>query len=315
MRSSSVLLLWIFGITLLSPSPGFSAEKLKLAVADLDALGVAEHVALSTSELFRTELFKTGYFHVLERKQMKKVLEEQALQLSGALAAEDAAEIGKLLAVHLIVFGSINQLGRDLVLTIRLVDVEEGRLKAADTANAKGLEGIQEVVRKLSKVIAEATPLRGKVVKVRGDEVIVSLGKADRVSAGDFLRVQRLGEAFKDPTTGKTLGREIIEVATLKVDQIINDDLSRTLLVEKFGSVQTGDIVIIWTGGVGEGPEEKKEEAKPKSSPLFPFFGSSPSPEPSPKPSPQPPPEPEKKPSPPSSPTEKKKPALPPPTF
>lgn len=242
-------LLWLFVIVLIRPIDLFAAEKLKVAVTDLDALGVPENVALSASELFRTELFKTGYFHVLERRQMKKVMEEQALSLSGALDPSDAAKIGKLLTVHLIVFGSINQLGNDIVVNIRLVDVEEGRLKAADTANARELEEIPLAVKALSKVISAATPLRGKVVKIRGDEVVVSLGSLDQITKGDFLRVQRLGEDFKDPATGQTLGREIIEVATLKVEQIINEGLSSTLLVQEYGAVKSGDIVIIWAAG------------------------------------------------------------------
>ena len=258
----------IFLATLiLHPNSSFAAEKLKVAVADLDALGVPENIALSTSELFRTELFKTGYFHVLERKQMTKILEEHALQLSGALQAEDAAEIGNLLSVHLIVFGSINQLGRNLVITIRLVNVEEGRLKAADSANSNGLEGIQAAVRKLSKIIAESIPLRGKVVKIRGDEIIVSLGRLDQVDKGDFLRVQRLGETFKDPSTGRVLGREIIEVATLKVESVINDELSRTFIIEEHGSISSGDIVIIWTGSPGERPVVKIPEVKVEPAP------------------------------------------------
>lgn len=292
MRLTRLLFVWSLWAVLLSPTDLFSAEKLKLAVTDLDALGVPENIALSTSELFRTELFKTGYFHVLERKQMKKVLEEQALSLSGALATEDAAQIGKLLAVHLIVFGSINKLGDEIIVNIRLVDVEQGRLKAADTANARELEGIQDAVKKLSKVISEAIPLRGKVVKIRGDEVIVSLGRLDRINPGDFLRVQRLGETYKDPGSGKTLGREIIEVASLKVDQVIDDELSRTLLVEEYGTVQAGDIVIVWSGRPGETPAQKpRAESKPV------------------------PPSREEEPFEPRAPSGKKKPSLPPPGF
>jgi len=231
---------------LLFISPSFAGEKLKIAVSDLDAFGVQESLAQSASDILRTELFRTGYFHVMERKHMEKILKEQSFQLSGA-TEETIIELGRVMAVQLIAIGSMNRLGKQLVLNIRLVDVEEARLKAAETIQASGEEGLPDAIKAMAKKISEVVPLRGKVISIVGDEVLVSLGSMDRITNGLVLKVQRFGEAIKDPTSGKVLGRQIIEVALLRVSKIMGDELSSTAVVEEFDKLQVGDVVIVST--------------------------------------------------------------------
>ena len=124
--------LFLFPTLFAVAGASYGAEKFKIAINDLEAFGVSKNMALSASDLLRTELFKTGYFHVMERKQMKSILKEQAFQLSGA-TEQDIVEIGKLLSVHLMAMGSINRIGRGLIINIRLVDVEKARVNAAET--------------------------------------------------------------------------------------------------------------------------------------------------------------------------------------
>lgn len=56
-----------------------------------------------------TQLVKTGDFTVVERQQLKAVLDEQHLGLSGAVDPATAARIGKLLGVQAVVLGSITK--------------------------------------------------------------------------------------------------------------------------------------------------------------------------------------------------------------
>lgn len=259
-------------LILLFVSSSFAGEKLKVAVNDLDAFGVSPDLANSVSDLLRTELFRTGYFHVMERKQMKKILEEQAFQLSGA-TENDIVELGRVLAVQLMAMGSMNRLGKQLVINIRLVDVEEARLKAAETVTAYGEEELSTAVKTMAKKISESVPLRGKVVGIKADEIIVSMGSMDQVIEGATLRVQRLGETFKDPTTGKVLGRAIIEVAILRVEKVMGEQLSMTRILEDYAELQMGDIVVVWTGKASELPGKTKitpESDKPPSTPAEP---------------------------------------------
>jgi len=242
------------------------ARKFKIAIGELDALGVDETLAQITSELLRTELFKTGYFEVTERKQMEKIMKEQEFQLSGA-TQEDIVKIGNLLAVELIVMGSISALGKRLFISIRLVDVEEARVRAAEKVDALGEEGIPEAVETLAKNISKAIPLRGKVVEFERDtdEVIINLGRLDQMEKGRKLLVQRLGKLYKDESTGEVYGRSRIEVALVEIRNVMGRSLSSASILKEYKDIQVGDIVVIWEGTTEEIPKPKpKVEEIPK---------------------------------------------------
>lgn len=241
------------------------ARKFKIAIGELDALGVDETLAQITSELLRTELFKTGYFEVTERKQMEKIMKEQEFQLSGA-TQEDIVKIGNLLAVELIVMGSISALGKRLFISIRLVDVEEARVRAAERVDALGEEEIPEAVETLAKNISKAIPLRGKVVEFERDmdEVIINLGRLDQMEKGRKLLVQRLGKLYKDESTGEVYGRSRIEVALVEIRNVMGKSLSSASILKEYKDIQVGDIVVIWEGTIEEIPKPKVEEIPKK---------------------------------------------------
>lgn len=250
------LILFGFTIFLLSGSPAYAGEKLKVAVYDFEAYGVPENVAQSATDLLRTELFRGGYFHVMERKQMEKILKEQKFQLSGAVAEEELINLGRILSVQLMAMGSMNRLGRKYIINLRLVDVEEGRLKAAETIEVSSEDEIHNGIKSLAKKIAEIIPVRGKVIKIQVDEVVVSLGSMDKIDKGAMLKVQRFGETFKDPSTGKELGRAITRVATLRVEEVIGEQLSKAKVVEESENIQVGDMVMIQMQST-PGPQKK----------------------------------------------------------
>ncbi|MEW6067221.1 MAG: hypothetical protein AB1610_02860 [Nitrospirota bacterium] len=69
MRKLILRLLISLTIVFTSLSPfflhnGLAAERPRIAIADLDAIGVNETLARTASEILRTELFKTGYFSI-----------------------------------------------------------------------------------------------------------------------------------------------------------------------------------------------------------------------------------------------------------
>jgi len=150
-------------------------------------------------------------------------------------------------------------MGKQLLINIRLVDVEKARVMAAETVNVLGEEEIPGAIKTLAKKISEAIPLRGKVVGFRGDEVVISLGSIDQMEKGITLRVQRLGEAFKDPTTGEILGRAVIEVAFVRIKSVMGESLSSAFVLQEYGDIRVGDIVGVWTGTVEAIPKKRAE--------------------------------------------------------
>ncbi len=104
------------------------AEKPTVAVLNLQGIDVPANEALMLSERLRTELAHTNAFVLVERNRMDRILEEQGFQLSGCTSQACAIEAGKLLNVQEICMGSVGKIGRLYTVSVRLIDVQSGRL-------------------------------------------------------------------------------------------------------------------------------------------------------------------------------------------
>lgn len=121
-KSGSILLLTIL---LLLPVCGH-AGKDRLAVMDFRADGLSQCNALRISELIRTEIINTGVYTVIERNQMDMLLKEQGIQQTGALSDEYALKVGELLSAQKILIGTAMRLGKSIIISGRIVDIEKG---------------------------------------------------------------------------------------------------------------------------------------------------------------------------------------------
>jgi len=95
-----------------------------LAVYDLEAIEANKVVALILTEALRHELFKLKVFHLVNRENMVKVLEEMALQKTGLVDEKEAVKAGKGLAAQQIVLGRYGTLGKISVLQAKRLDVK-----------------------------------------------------------------------------------------------------------------------------------------------------------------------------------------------
>jgi len=102
------------------------ADKMRVAVIDLKAKGISRTFAKNISELLRGQLINTGDFTVIERSQMKEILKEQGLQMTGCTDSGCAVKIGKLLTANKILVGTVMRIRRQTIVSIRIVDVEKG---------------------------------------------------------------------------------------------------------------------------------------------------------------------------------------------
>ena len=68
-----------------------------------------DNLGAAAADELVTQLFKSGRFSLVERSQLEAVLAEQELGQSGLVTSSQAAEIGRLLGVQLILTGSITK--------------------------------------------------------------------------------------------------------------------------------------------------------------------------------------------------------------
>jgi TolB-like protein len=138
-----------------------AAERPLVAVTPMQARGVSESDAAVLTENIADEFLKSGTVRVMERSQMDQILKEQGFQESGACdTSECAVEIGKLLGISQIVVGTVGKVGETYSLSVRMVDVATGEVRASSRLNHRG--AIDEVLQKVVPKVVQELTRKGK---------------------------------------------------------------------------------------------------------------------------------------------------------
>lgn len=138
-------------------SQGASATRHKIrniAVLPLDAPGLETAVQRVVTDQLVTEFLNKGRYQVLEREQIDRILQEQGFQQSGACDTEGClVQVGQLLGVDAMVSGSISRIGKLHVVSVRVTDVQDGRILFASQVQTE--DGIAHLLGTELRGIAE----------------------------------------------------------------------------------------------------------------------------------------------------------------
>lgn len=107
----------------------FAQERISVAVLDFAAKNVSKDDADILAEYFRSELIKTGKFDVMDRNHIRKILDEQRFQSTGATDLKSAVKIGKLTNTQYVFVGSYSKLDTLFMLNIEMVNVQTGKIE------------------------------------------------------------------------------------------------------------------------------------------------------------------------------------------
>ncbi len=106
-----------------------------IAIADFDnkdtAVG-APNLGYAVSEIVTQDFQRSGYFLVLEKKQLQQILKTMELQQSGLYDSDKAATIGKLIDAKYLMVGSITKTAGFYRVSVRVVEVETGSVILSD---------------------------------------------------------------------------------------------------------------------------------------------------------------------------------------
>lgn len=141
-----------------------AGEKPMLAVFPFDYPGgdsTAQGLGAAFSEMMVTALINHGAYRIVERRQIDRVFEEQALGQTGALEAETAVAVGKILGVQTVAVGNLSRLAGGYETDARILHVESGEALLACHAKAASSAQFREAAETL------AADLSIKVVKVQ----------------------------------------------------------------------------------------------------------------------------------------------------
>lgn len=103
------------------------------------------------SEMFATSLINRGAYRVIERSQLERVLQEQALGQSGALEAETTVMVGTLLGAQAVVVGSLYRPASVYEADARILSVSTGEALAASHARAPSSAQLRDLAETLAQ--------------------------------------------------------------------------------------------------------------------------------------------------------------------
>ncbi len=132
-------------------APLFSANKMRIAILDMKGDGVSGRTARIASNMIRNEFINLNRYTVVERNQMNMILKEQGFQKTGCTDQSCAVQLGRLMSARKILVGEVSALGKELILTVRIVDVEKGVSDFAAKEKAPGLDTLDTTTARLVK--------------------------------------------------------------------------------------------------------------------------------------------------------------------
>lgn len=131
-----------------SKLPGYIERKersSRIAVLDLrDLTGAAPTVVAAVTEAMRVSLGKSGWYNMLARDEMDRILKEQHLPSGsdGCDTTACAVEYGQALSVEKIVIGSLARVGGTYQVVVKLVNVPKGECERIESARRTGTEDV-----------------------------------------------------------------------------------------------------------------------------------------------------------------------------
>ncbi|MCX5784629.1 MAG: hypothetical protein NTX59_02975 [Elusimicrobia bacterium] len=146
-----------FAFALLSLPVSLSAVTHTVAVMPFENVSkdpALDWLSLGIPETVTNSLLAVKDLALVERIQVRKVMDEQKLQLTGAIDEKTAVKAGKLMGASVLVVGAFQKHAETVRLTARFVDVESGGI--LQTAQATGkLNDIFDLQDQIVKGLAE----------------------------------------------------------------------------------------------------------------------------------------------------------------
>ena len=109
-----------------------------IAIIDFEGISVSEADAKALTQRLTSEMIKLEVYQVLERSEMKRLLDEQKFQYSGCVDLKCAVELGRMLGAKYMIVGSISKVGNTYSISTRIVNVETGSILHTTTYDYKG---------------------------------------------------------------------------------------------------------------------------------------------------------------------------------
>lgn len=189
----------------------FGNEKPRLGILDFEARDVSEVEAEAVGEIFTSELVGNGRFDIVDRKNVESLLKEMDFQLSGCTDSSCAVEVGQILSLEYMVYGSVIRLGKVYSINVQMIDVATARIVNTGREQFRSMEEAYDVIPSLVETFS--ADFFGDL---HSEEVVAGIEKQPRSSR------ERAGIITFFSGVGVTLGSAVLWMATAEYN---NDEL------------------------------------------------------------------------------------------
>ncbi len=273
--------LFIVKLSVNVPKYKLSAQikRLRIAVvpfrvgsSDLIGDDTVNKFAVSIVTNIENYLTQTRKFALVDRSFVEEQTRELNLiktEAGSSMQKDEIVKLGNKIATDHLIVGTIEKansfvsekkskvsdtvkrtLNSNARVSIRIIDVATSQIKVAQTFQKSINGSIEKVADILSSKIGDQ--ILGTIYPIRivnASSTQVTLGQGGNTMAqGDLFKVYQLGKPMKDVYTGESLGREEIEVATIKITTIKPKTSEAQILesiIELSASIKNRDAFIV----------------------------------------------------------------------
>lgn len=182
-------------------------------------------------------------FKVIERQILEKVLLEQNLTAENLTEPKYSLQVGRIMAADTVLATSFSETVTSIEFIARVINTETSEVMDVEDVYAedKSFSSIKQLMDGLASKIAGSFPLvKGIVIKRDSDYVFTDLGSKSKVMRDMGLIVYRNGDEIRHPVTGKSLGRNTINLGEGWIEDI-HEEFSKAKLKDR---IRAKDIVI-----------------------------------------------------------------------
>jgi TolB-like protein len=114
-----------------------------------------EGFGITAADGFTTAFEKSGVFKVIERQRIRDILAERAFSMTDLVQPDKAGQIAELLGMDYLLVGSVAMVGTRTELTVRLLDVSNGKVLLSESDGITRVEDLQILVELMAKRIID----------------------------------------------------------------------------------------------------------------------------------------------------------------
>lgn len=218
------LRLLLSSLLLASLQPAFSeapaSPQIAVAVLDFEVdpdAKLPRTFGADIAQLLNADLSNESELAIVERISLQRLLEEQALGLSGTVDARTAAQLGKLTGAEVFVAGRVFNVGRETFLVARVIGAENGRVFGM-RQSMKNLDQFSESTSSLAEKIASTLKKERSHLLVQpvSDEAHIDglrklvEGRSPLPSIYISIPEEHIGRAIPDPAAETEIARTLI---------------------------------------------------------------------------------------------------------